>query len=75
MKGKLLRLKRIIKVIGILRLFYFQSYSGFKGFRERFERQGLERFSGFWEGFREGGFLAVIENELFANLSLRRFKG
>jgi len=47
LKEKLLSSKRIIKVIGILRLFYFQSYSGFKGFRERFERQGLERFSGF----------------------------
>jgi hypothetical protein len=49
-------LKRIIKVIGILRLFDFQSYSGFKGFRERFGRQGLKRISGFGEGFREGCF-------------------
>ena len=68
-------LKRIIKVIGILRLFNFQSYSGFKGFRERFKRQGLKRISGFGEGLREDGVLAVIENELFENLSLRRFKG
>ncbi len=68
-------LKRIIKVIGILRLFDFQSYSGFKGFRERFKRQGLKRISGFGEGLREDGVLAVIENELFENLSLRRFKG
>jgi hypothetical protein len=65
-------LKRIIKVIGILRLFNFQSYSGFKGFRERFERQGLKRISGFGEGLREGGVLAVIENELFENPSSRR---
>jgi ABC-type arginine/histidine transport system permease subunit len=55
--------------------YFFSCYSGFKGFRERFKWQGLKRISGFWEGLREGWFLAVIENELFENLSLRRFKG
>jgi hypothetical protein len=36
--------------------YFFSCYSGFKGFRERFERQGLKRISGFWEGLREGWF-------------------
>ena len=67
-------LKRIFKVIGLLMLFN-SGYSGFKGFKERFKRQGLERISGFGEGLRECGVLAVIENELFEKLSLGRFKG
>jgi hypothetical protein len=48
-------LKRIFKVIGLLMLFN-SGYSGFKGLRERFKRQGLKRISGFGEGLREGGF-------------------
>jgi len=66
-------LKRIIKVIGILRLFNFQSYSGFKGFRERFKRQGLKRISGFGEGLRECGVLAVIEDQLLKDFLIERF--